>query len=82
MRVRCRNCGYEWDAYPTSLLNGHGCVLCYGSKKRTQEEFENELLAINPSIKVIGQYTNANSKVEIHCLKCDHRWSARPHDLG
>ena len=81
VRVRCRNCGYEWDAYPISLLNGHGCVLCYGSKKRTQEEFENELLAINPSIKVIGQYTNANSKVEIHCLKCDHRWSARPHDL-
>lgn len=27
---RCKMDGYEWDAYPTHVLRGHGCPLCAG----------------------------------------------------
>ena len=79
--VRCRKCGLEWDAWPSELLAGHGCSMCYKSRKRTQEQFIEELYSINPQLEVLGQYINANTKLEIRCRKCGKEWRSRPHDL-
>lgn len=79
--VRCRKCGHTWRAVPSELLSGHGCNLCYKPRKRTQNEFISELAEINPDIEVLGQYTNANAKIDIRCRKCNHEWCACPHDL-
>ena len=29
---KCQTCGNEWYAVPNSLLNGHGCRMCYNRK--------------------------------------------------
>ena len=81
INVKCRKCGREWNAWPSELLAGHGCSLCYKSQKRTQEQFVTELYDINPQIEVLGQYINANTKLAIRCRKCGKEWSACPHDL-
>ena len=44
------------------------------ARKRTPEEFRNEISKVNPTIKVIGDYTAARKKVECECLVCGHRW--------
>lgn len=31
VRVRCKNCGFEWEATPAALLTAHGCRKCYHS---------------------------------------------------
>lgn len=31
VHVRCRACGFEWDATPSALLIAHGCRKCYHS---------------------------------------------------
>lgn len=31
VHVRCRECGFEWDAMPSALLVAHGCRKCYHS---------------------------------------------------
>lgn len=45
--VRGKNCGHEWQANPTHLLNGSGCPVCAGRYQgvvvclETGEEYEN-----------------------------------------
>lgn len=31
---RCKRDGYEWMATPNKILNGGGCAMCYGNKKK------------------------------------------------
>ena len=37
--VKCKKCGYEWEAIPGNLLRGHGCIECspYTNKSKTNE---------------------------------------------
>ena len=66
---------------PQNLLNGHGCFQCSGSKKKTTEEFIEELSHINDKIKVVGEYKGAHEKIECKCLICGLGWSVAPHSL-
>lgn len=50
-------------------------------KRKTHEEFINEMKTINPSILVIGTYVNCSTKIEFKCLKCNHIWNAVPNSL-
>ena len=50
-------------------------------KRKTHEEFINEMKTINPSLIVIGTYANCSTKIEVKCLKCNHVWKAVPNSL-
>ena len=50
-------------------------------KRKTQEEFIDELKVINPAITVEGNYANNHTKVLCHCNKCGYTWHATPHNL-
>lgn len=50
-------------------------------RKKTHEEFINQIKNINPNIKIISQYKRTNDYVECECIKCGHTWSAFPHNL-
>lgn len=77
--LRCNVCGKEFSAKPQSLYMKHGCPKCGGTGKRTQEEYENEMASIHPTIQVIGKYRNVDTKVELRCKTCGYEWSATPH---
>jgi len=47
------------------------------AKKKTHEEFVQELKEKNPSIMVLGTYTGNKNKIECQC-KQGHKWMARP----
>lgn len=51
-----------------------GCAYCTGRYKTT-EEFIIEMLAINPSIEIIGEYTGSENPVNCRCKLCGHLWS-------
>lgn len=51
------------------------------SKKKTQEEFERELSAIDSTILVRGQYLGNSEKIECECKTCGYVWKTRPADL-
>lgn len=52
------------------------------SKRRTQEEFEEELRKVNDKIEVVGKYINANTRIKCKCKVCGHIWdNATPHSL-
>lgn len=82
IKCRCLVDGYEWEVSPAKLLQGRGCPICGGSKKLTHEEFKARLKEINPNLKLIGEYVNSNTPIEIECLIDRYRWKARPYHLN
>ena len=50
-------------------------------KKKTQEQFINEVSDCNPNIEIIGDYVNDSTKIKVKCLKCNKTWEARPNTL-
>ena len=78
---RCLKDEYEWRARPSDLLKGGGCPICAGNKKKTHEEFIEELSMVNPHIKIISQYKNTNEKVLCKCMIDDYEWFATPNKL-
>lgn len=81
LRIQCSECGYIWEARPQSLLKGHGCPKCSRRYRRTQEEFVDDLAAVNSDIEVIGAFKNARTKVRLRCRICHEEWEAAPRDL-
>ena len=50
-------------------------------RKKTHEEFVEELRMKKPTIEVIGKYINIDAKVEVRCKMCQRVWMGRPADL-
>ena len=48
------------------------------NKKKTQEEYVNELRIKNPTVEVIGMYVDARTKIKHHCLIHDIYWDIAP----
>lgn len=77
--VRCKNCGFEWNAVPANLLAGDGCRKC-GTKRahekfiRNQNDFEEELKRINPTVKILGKYQGRHKPIKTQCLICGCVW--------
>lgn len=51
------------------------------AKRRTHEEFVNEISIINPDIEVLGEYTNSREKIKVRCKICEHIWEVRANHL-
>lgn len=49
-------------------------------KRKTQEEFVQDMKVKNPKVKVIGTYVNARTAIEVQCEK-GHVWKANPYNL-
>lgn len=86
IKHKCKVCGNEWDAYPSNILNGHGCPKCGNNKRSaslsfTREEYINKISYINPNIELIGDYKNANVKVLHRCKICGNEWMPYPSNI-
>lgn len=80
IKVRCKECGYEWSPRAIDLLSGKGCQKCKrkmvaDKQRRTPEDFIEEIGLINPSIKILGAYSRANDHIEVECIRCGRKWS-------
>ena len=49
--------------------------------RKTQEEFELEVMYKHPKIKVLGNYIDAKTKIWFICLDCGHKWLSSPDNL-
>lgn len=50
-------------------------------RKKTQEEYVQEVTEINPNIEVIGIYVDTDTKIQHRCKIDDHIWEAIPHNI-
>lgn len=51
------------------------------SKRKTQEEFIEELSKVNPNVQVLENYVSAHVKILCRCKICNNEWKASPSHL-
>lgn len=78
---KCKIDGNVWYAKPHSLLEGHGCPLCYEQTIKTHEKFVSEMSLIHPTIKILGAYKNNKTDVLCECLICHFKWNGVPNRM-
>lgn len=86
IRCYCLKHDYYWEPTPDRLLRGCGCPKCgkesIGLKhKKTQEEFEKEILDRYPQIKILSQINGTNRKVKCLCTKHSFMFERTPEKL-
>lgn len=78
---RCKKCGNVWDASPTNILRGKSCPICFGTPKKTHEQYIKELYEINPNIEVLEEYNGSQTKILHRCIIHDYKWLVTPNNL-
>ena len=81
IKVKCNKCGNVWFAAPSNLLNGNKCPKCYGTPKKTNEEFLKEIKDNNYNFVPLEEYIDAKTKIKFRCNVCNHEWFARPNQI-
>ena len=81
IKFRCSKCNYEWKTKPEVLFQGSGCPNCAGRPSIDINSFKERMNAINPNFEIIGEYINAETKIEYRCKLCGFVGSARPNYL-
>lgn len=77
---KCKTCNHKWKTQPYNIINNNSsCPKC--SKRKTHNQFVNEMLSVNPNINIISQYVMSNCDVRCECNICGHIWSAKPYNL-
>jgi predicted Zn-ribbon and HTH transcriptional regulator len=81
VRLRHKECGYEWDANPHGFLDcSSRCPRCSAERsgirsRKPKEEVEKRLSSIvGDEYSIIGEYINSNTKVKVRHNKCGHEW--------
>lgn len=60
---------------PSDFLNGHGCPICAGNKKKTHTEFLLDVFNIvGDEYSVIGEYRGTHSKISMKHNVCGNAW--------
>lgn len=79
---RCKKCGYSWNQTPSRLINAkRGCPNCKGVRRKTHDEFVEELYKINPNITPMEEYVNRKHKILCRCEICLNEWKVSPGHL-
>lgn len=50
-------------------------------RKKTHEEFVEEMIIKHPNINILGKYINSNSKILCKCKLDNFQWSPSVHSL-
>ena len=81
IEVKCNICGYKWNPVPTTLYILKKCPNCSGVRKKTHDEFIDELYKINKNITVLSAYNGIHKKIKCSCNICKNIWNVEPKSL-
>ncbi len=80
VKIFCNKCDTLFYQKPGNHLNGKGCSICYGNKKKTTEEFKQQALEIYGDSYNYNEanYINAYTKVKVKCNICKQDFIVAP----
>lgn len=82
LRVKHNKCGKIYKVAPRSFLRGSRCPKCFGTHKRTNTQFAQEVYnLVGDKYKALGEYLNAYTKIKIKHSKCGHIYEVRPYSF-
>lgn len=76
--VKHNTCGTIYDVVPNSILRGSGCPSCFGTFKKSQDTFVEEVFSlVGDEYKVLSNYIDAKTPVDFE-HHCGYRISRTP----
>lgn len=86
IRARCKLDNHIWMESPNNLIRGSGCPECRKRNlshrfRKDEKEFLEEIKEVSPNIKIIGEYVNCKTHIEIKCKVCGWEWEMTPSNL-
>lgn len=77
--VRHNICNTEYDVRPDKFLQGRRCFKCYGTPKKTTDEYKKEVFNLcGDEYTVLGEYQGNKVKIEMKHNKCGQTWYVSP----
>lgn len=79
--VKYKSCGHSHTAEASSFLKGLNikCKVC--TIHKTTEQFKSEMLTINPSIEILGEYYRSKDNIKYMFRSCGHIFEGTPSNL-
>lgn len=82
--VRHSKCGFEWEVIPNNLFRGKSkCPKCSGKMQLTTKDYKEKIERItNGEYEILGEYTNAYTKIKTRHVECGYEWDITPENLS
>ena len=82
IRVKHNRCGHIYKVTPHSFLNGTCCPKCFGTPKKTNEQFKKEVFdLVGDEYTFLETYVNNHTKLMVKHTKCGHVYKVTPTDF-
>lgn len=82
IRFKHNICGNKYDAVAGGFLQGRRCPYCFGTHRKTKEQFQKELNELRPNeFEVIGEYINAHTPILAKHKVCNKTYKVIPHSI-
>lgn len=81
IELQCNDCGHIWGSvYRHTVKSKCGCPKCsHNRKKKTQEQYENEVHArFGDKIEIMGKYVTRNTPILTKCREHNIVWEVAP----
>jgi hypothetical protein len=81
IKIKHNKCNNDFEVKPSYFLkeNGTRCPYCFGSKKKTTEEYKKEVYnKVKDEYTVLGDYINTNTKILHRHNKCNKEYLVSP----
>ena len=83
IKMKCLDCGHEWEVLPGHILNGSGCPKCVskkvGESKRTSHE--DFIKRIPENVEILNEYQGLQYDLHCKCKKCGYEWITKAANL-
>lgn len=77
IKHKCRKCNKMYEQNPNNHLQGKGCPICNGNKKKTTKEYIDECKRLGYDLP-IEPYVNNKTKINHKCNKCGYIYKQKP----
>lgn len=72
-------CNHTFPMRPNDILQNEGCPFCYGTPKKTDAQFKQEVYdLVGDEYTVLGKYESTDKKIKMRHNKCNYEWSVAP----
>ena len=82
LRVNHNKCGNIYEVLPNSFLSGHRCPYCFGTPRKTNSQFKQEVAnLVGNEYTFLDTYVNSQTKIEVKHNKCGNTYKVEPNSF-
>ena len=79
IKVKHNKCGHTYKVTPHHFLRGSRCIYCYGTAKKTDAQFKQEVFdLVGNEYTFLDYYVDNKTKLRVKHNKCGHVYKVRP----